>query len=413
MQREITEAVQNYFVRLLRDYVHQRPSAEPEEEMNWKLLVQYTKEQDLSGIIYCQSKDLKSANTFALHILKKGFFSDIYRAANNEYNLSKVQKEFDREKVPYMLFKGSVLRKYYPIPDIRTMGDVDILIHHANRKETDMVMKSLGYQRMIDNHAVWTYFKPLQMFELHDIMFYEELSNNVDYGDYFSSVWETADKVCSRSTESYCYIPDINRHFLYTMAHTAKHVINNGMGFRAFLDMVFFCRNAEAIEGKAPNWEWITEELKKLQLYEFTCICFSLCEYWFDVSMPFRKDKLDPSFADGITRKMFRDGIFGLRNDENAASRSAKEIKRAKTPYYVTALKLTVKRLFPPYEDMQLIPWYAWVDGKPWLTPAAWVYRWFSCLTHKRKTARNLLFEPYQKKDQIEEREDYLGKWGL
>ena len=62
---------------------------------------------------------------------------------------------------------------------------------------------------------------------------------------------------------------------------------------------------------------------------------------------------------------------------------------------------------------MQLIPWYAFVDGRPWLLPAAWVYRWGYCLAHKRKHGTALLAEPFTKRETVERRERLIRDWGL
>ncbi len=409
---------QQFFIRLLGDFICGRTSADPEEDMNWDLIIQYAEEQNLAGIIYFQCRVMKSLDKAVIRKLNKGFLSDAYLAVNGEYAFSEIKSRFDRENIPYLPFKGAVFRKYYPYPELRTMGDQDILIRHEDRKRSDVIMKDLGYSKLVDNHAVWTYHKPLLVFEIHDVMFYEELSNQTDYRGYFSKVWETAvgkgtSKPAEAKKDSFEYIPESNLHFLYTIAHTAKHVINNGMGFRAFLDMAFFSRNAGKVDGKEPDWEWITRELKKLQLYNFTATCFRLCENWFGVEMPFRNESIDPAFIEKVTEKIFRDGIFGLINEDNAGAHSAKEIKRSDASYRKTAWRLTVSKLFPPYEDMQLIPWYQWVDGKPWLLPAAWIYRWGYCLIHKSKHGKELLLEPYQKRKKIEEREVYLENWGL
>src|SRR5699024_5774281 len=109
----------------------------------------------------------------------------------------------------------------------------------------------------------------------------------------------------------------------------------------------------------------------------------------------------------------FNDGLFGLENEQNEAAHFAKEIKRSRTPYWLTAVRLTVYRLFPPYRDMQLIPWYRFVDGRRWLLPAAWIYRWFYTATHKFKWSKKLLAEPYSKRKIIEKREKMISGWGL
>ena len=110
---------------------------------------------------------------------------------------------------------------------------------------------------------------------------------------------------------------------------------------------------------------------------------------------------------------MFNDGMFGLENEQNEAAHAAKEIKRSKDSYWISAAKLTIHRLFPPYRDMQLVPWYSFVDGRPWLLPFAWVYRWFYTATHKFKQSKDLLTEPFAKRKVIEKRENLIRGWGL
>ena len=114
-----------------------------------------------------------------------------------------------------------------------------------------------------------------------------------------------------------------------------------------------------------------------------------------------------------ITEKMFQDGLVGLDNKQNEASHSAKEIRHSAMPYWLGAIKVTLYKIFPPYRDMQLIPWYSFVDGRPWLLPFAWIYRWGDCLIKKRKASEELLAEPFVKRTQIDERNRRMAEWGL
>ena len=49
-----------------------------------------------------------------------------------------------------VLMKGSVVQESYPVPALRSMGDIDIIIHTEDREKTDAVMQAEGYSRMID-----------------------------------------------------------------------------------------------------------------------------------------------------------------------------------------------------------------------------------------------------------------------
>ena len=161
------------------------------------------------------------------------------------------------------------------------------------------------------------------------------------------------------------------------------------------------------------DWAFLEAELERLKLLEFTRTCFALCRRWFGVDMPLGSGPLEKAFFEEATDKVFRDGTFGLHNEQNEAAHSAKELSRAEAPYWQTALALTWRKLFPPYRDMQLVPWYHFVDGRPWLLPAAWVYRWFYTARHKFSQSKALLAEPFAKRSVIEERKQLIDRWGL
>ena len=399
---------QDFMIQILRDYVHLEATDLPDVNINWKCFYDYVKEQDLRGIAYYQCRDILGFNPFVKRLLSDGFLSDAYLSVNTDYEMHRIEVRLTENQIEYLPFKGSIIRNYYPHPELRTMGDRDILIHAYDCKKADQIMRNLGYDRMIDNHAVWTYTRPHLMFEIHNRMFYEDLTTRTDYKEYFDAVWDTAE----RSSDGYCYYPDPKMHFIYMMVHTAKHIINKGIGFRAFLDMTFFSINALPVGLHKAEWQWIEEELRRIELYEFTARCFSLCEKWFDVKMPFACAELSEEFYEYVQSKIFRDGLFGLENEDNSASNTAKQVYKSDA-YFKTAVRLTIHKLFPPYHDLQLVPWYSWIDGKPWLLPAAWIYRWFYCIIHKFGYSLGVLFEPVMKKRQIKKRESYLDQWGL
>lgn len=45
-----------------------------------------------------------------------------------QHELSVIKSEFEKNGIDYAPIKGSVVREYYPRPELRTMGDADVLI---------------------------------------------------------------------------------------------------------------------------------------------------------------------------------------------------------------------------------------------------------------------------------------------
>ena len=398
---------QQFFIQILADHIHGRPSAPRTDTLDWEKLAEYADEQALPGLAYIQTRDFfrehpDTAPDIAERLHKR-FRSEVYLYVNRDTELKEIARQCG--DMPLVLIKGSVVQHDYPEPVLRSMGDVDFVIHTEDRQKADAIMLAEGYSKMVDNHAVWTYDKDHIEFEIHDHMFYEYLTNNVDYQGYFDQVW---DHVQLLDGTKNIYVPEKNFHFLYVMAHTAKHIVNKGMGFRAFLDMVFMVRQEPALD-----WDWLAAELERLELLDFTRTCFALCQRWFGVTMPLASGVPEESFFEEVTDKAFRDGTFGLHNEQNEAAHSAKELSRAEAPYWRAALALAWRKLFPPYKDMQLVPWYRFVDGRPWLLPAAWVYRWFYTARHKFSQSKAILTEPFAKRNQIEARKTLIDRWGL
>ena len=60
---------QTFFIRLLEDYIHQRPSEIPQEEINWLQMAEDAKDQSLGGIVYVQCRDFLPVDSDARQLL--------------------------------------------------------------------------------------------------------------------------------------------------------------------------------------------------------------------------------------------------------------------------------------------------------------------------------------------------------
>ena len=204
------------FLALMRDFSG-GGEAELPDGLDWEALYEIAKGQSLIGLCYVVLRD-RGASSETLERFHPGFYSEVYHAANRAACMVAFAEKAAEQGIALLPFKGWAVKDCWPVPALRTMGDLDVLIHTEDREGTDAIMKALGYARFIDNHAVWTYTERDVMFELHDHMFYEYLANDFDYRGYFDHAWE-------RGRE-----PGFQLCFLLT--HMAKHITNSGLGFR-------------------------------------------------------------------------------------------------------------------------------------------------------------------------------------
>lgn len=395
-------AAQDLFFRVLSDFLRGETTGAVPPEVNSQELAGLAREHGLMGLFYSQLRDALPAGSHLRQKLYSGFCSDVFFSVNRQEALDQVAQAFSQGGIRFLPFKGTVVSHYYPEPRLRTMGDLDLLIHPHDREKSHVIMLDLGFDSMVDNHAVWTYHRDVAIFEIHDHMMYDPLANELDYQTFFDRAWDYA------AGDGTMEILKPEFHFLYLIAHSAKHIINKGYGIRGFLDLVLFVRGEPDMD-----WEWIAEKLRELRLLDFTKTCFALCRRWFGVALPLEAPEVDDSFYRSATEKLFRDGLWGFSNEENVVGVSARTIRRSRAPYFVTSCVMTVRKLFPSYRNMQLIPWYAFVDGRPWLLPVAWLYRFGYCVVHKASHSSRLLREPFSKTKEIREREQLIDSWGL
>lgn len=390
------------FLRILKEYINEEKTVFDETVIDTELFYQMIGSQGLLGIFYKQCRDTLAKDSSLYQNLYRGFLSNVFFRVNRQEDFRELSEHLKKENIPFLVMKGIDIAKYYPDPLLRTMGDLDLIIHDCDRERCHKLMVEQGYDLEVKSAPVCTYERDVVRYEIHNRMFHSKLSVDYDYSAYFDKVWDYTTEIDNRQVIN----PEI--HFLYIIVHMAKHISNRGYGLRAFLDLVFIWKNC-----KEMDWVWVEKELEELQLLRFTRICFALCNHWFGLDIPFGKMHLDEGFISRVTDKLFEDGLWGMNNEENEVGSIAGIRKRVQLPYMVVVINQARKKLFPAYWVMEQDPRVPFVHGRPWLLPFAWVYRWVYCFIFKREESSKSVLQPFTWSKEVKEREEYLKSWGL
>ena len=133
--------------------------------------------KDVSGIPEELQAELKKRQD--VNALKSAVVS-----AETEY----LNGVFDKNQIPYMLLKGSVIRELYPSPDMRTSCDVDYLTKPEDTDKIEKLMRESGYSFDNRNGGVDNYNKPpFVCIEIH-----RELMGGHEEFDCLHHLWENA-----------------------------------------------------------------------------------------------------------------------------------------------------------------------------------------------------------------------------
>lgn len=277
----------------------------------------------------------------------------------------RLAEALDKEGIDFLLLKGFVVRGYYPVPELRSFGDVDIIIHKEDRQRSDALMQSLGFRRVEDWEPSYTYVRGGDTIELHSRVIGFDVSDKADFVGYFSNIWQHA-RPARVVALPHAYELKPEFHFLYLLTHIAKHISRSGAGVRMYLDLAFFIRHF----GDSLDWDWVVQELEKLRLTDFANVALAAVERWFGVECPFPLAGVADEVLEDFTEFTLSGGVYGYVGRDHGEmflkqqNRNEADVSRFRTLLY---------HAFPPVRI--LVNKYAWLEKYPWLLPVAWIRR--------------------------------------
>ncbi len=329
-----------------------------------------------------------------LPIMQKLFFETCSLMAMNErqlYEINNIFRVFDENNIDYMPLKGTLLKKLYPKAEMRVMSDADILIKTEQYDRIKLYMSELGFEETIesDHELIWN--KDGINIELHKRLI---PSYNKDYYEYFGDGWQLGVPVSDGATR---YRMTAEDEMIYLFTHYAKHYRDAGVGIKQILDLWVY-RNSM----KKFNDEYLSQELKKLQLLDFYKNTMRTLDVWFG------EEKSD-EITDFITGIIFNSGVYGT-HETHILSTAVKETKRTGT-----ASKAKFKKIwyliFLPYRHMCIK--YEFLKKYPLLLPFLWIVRWLDALIFKRsnikKNSDNLKIMAIQNVDDYQKALNFVG----
>ena len=277
----------------------------------------------------------------------------------------RLSAELDKNGIEHILFKGFVVRDYYPMPELRTFGDVDIIIHKEDRQKSDALLLGLGFERRDDWEPSYSYLRGTEYYELHSRVIDLDVSDKADFIGYYADIWGHTQPA---GVVEYPHARELKPefHFLYLLTHIAKHINSSGAGVRMYLDLAMFIRHF----GDSLDWSWVAGELEKLSLTDFANVALTATERWLGVGSPLplrpvadevMEDFLEFTLSGGVYGYVGRDkSIVFLKQD----GRSGEDVSKVRT---------LMRHAFPPASI--LVKKYTYLQKHPWLLPAAWVQR--------------------------------------
>lgn len=349
-------------------------------------LYRISNKHDMAHII---AAFLQKQNMLGEDAISKKYSQALYMAVlryeNIRYELERISELFNSEQIAFMPLKGSVIRRFYVEPWLRTSCDIDILIRFEDLdRACELLSTRFDYRKDHCSAKDVSLFSPSGVhLELHF-----KMQKKMDtLGDLLSKVWTYAHPI---EEESCQYEMTAEFFLFYIFAHMYRHFSTGGCGMRTFVDIWLLTTHLKYDE----------VVLQKLcedgEIWQFVQVARRLIEVWFE-GKPY----------DELSRRMESYVVVG---GTYGTSETSMTVKKTETPGRV---KYLLKRIFMGYKSLCTL--YPRLEQMPILYPYYTIVRWCTVLNadvFNRVTKEAKLNGDIQK-EKVDELRDLFNELGL
>lgn len=318
---------------------------------------------------------------------KKALKIAIYRDAQREYTIEQIVSLFENAKIPHILLKGSVIKKYYPFSWIRTSCDIDVLV---KKEDTDSAMKTLlnaGYVRTEDtSDCDYSFAAPNKVHvELHFTLIQDGELPAAD--KIVNTVWDT---VILEQGKSYCYNMPAEMFIFYHLIHLGKHLLHGGCGIRPVVDLWL-------LENKMSYDKYLLNDMLSAcgltTLYETVS---ALGEVWLE-----NREHTEKTLI--LEKYIINGGTYGKFESSMVVQMKKRGGK----------IKYILSKIFVSYDELKLH--YPLLENRKALMPIMEVCRWFKLIFggHMKRITKDIKRNNSISKDVVENTQSVLDIIGL
>lgn len=346
-----------------------------DENIKWDSILKLADEHKVKGIIYTsinfgEKSLLKDA---LIDNWKRDTFITAVSQSRHLNESANILNKISTENIDAIALKGLVIRELYPIPDLRTMSDSDILVRECDLDKVGQILRENGYSKNEekDNHgAHHVYIKDSYYpVEVHWTLINDSFFKGSK--EFEKDLWDGIKEVNINGAKAYSLsLEDLALHLC---SHMAVHIAYGGFGVRQLCDLVLLVEN----KGKEIDWNLFLNKVSNSGIDKFVFIIFNICNELFDMKIPFNMSGevlFNRKYADILIEDIFKDGVYASNDIHNIFANEFAFDKEDNG-----AFKKFILFMFPPVKKMS--EKYNYAKKYNVLIPVAWIHHIISGIT--------------------------------
>lgn len=345
-----------FVINLIASVINSTQPPEKDDDISWQSIIDFAKKQSVLNIVSYACEKLKTKpDPAAMKYLKEFRMQKIIVEAQQEIESCDAMDKLESMGVKHMPLKGYKVKNLYPSPDMRTMGDLDLLIDEDRCEEVVDAFVADGFTFCASGDLHSNVERGNAYIEFHRALINKK---HKILSDYFGTGWERA-RLCDGF--SYRYELSEEDLYIFLVAHIAKHYRYGGTGIRSLLDLYVYRRAYPEL-----NMGYICEELEKTGLRVFYEKIEKIAFDWYSGSFSGEFDTVSSYIVSG--------GVYG---DEKVPLLN-EFINENKGSIKTTKIKNWFTVVFPGKELMTTR--YPVLKKCIILLPLFWIIRFFDTL---------------------------------
>ncbi len=276
---------ENMLLKILADELQGIEDDTLAEDVSWQSLFDMAGKHSVLSLLYRKVMESPLEENE-----KSAWISKIRKVVLQNYHLLFTAKYLVRilqdNDIPCVLLKGAGIAEYFPVPELRKSGDIDILIlGEDSKKKSEHVLLEHGFVKSKEQHAthhtVWFSPEGIEV-EVHTRL--AEAYNHSSVNTYIDGLLgEIHNTICVKELMG-VELPVLADGFqaYHLLLHMLTHYLHAGFGLRLLCDWVVFWN--QSIEKK--EFQRYKKLVAESGLQVFSNMITSVCVYFLGLRDP-------------------------------------------------------------------------------------------------------------------------------
>lgn len=215
--------------------------------------------------------------------------------------------------IPYVVIKGVASSEYYPEPELRMLGDVDILVNEEDFSRACGAYLAAGMTEDLfypsEYHRTFIAGGHGKA-ELHrSVNGIPDSPEGGTVSRYLAGAADSCRKIYVQDRG--INVPDRFRHGLILLVHSANHLLQAGLGLRHLCDWAVFVDSMTDSEFSSL----FREKLEECGLWRFACVLTQICVRYLGAEpKPSARALLTDEYCESFIADIFDSGNLGQKN---------------------------------------------------------------------------------------------------